>query len=89
MNKPYSAVQPSRSSLKLQQHPLLGLWNPIYQGWLVSDVKEVFADSSIWTKDFKDAQTFRTEAAAVTAGKQLRDYYGINVVVSVMEFADG
>ncbi len=81
MNKPYSAVQPSRSSLKLQQHPLLGLWNPIYQGWLVSDVKEVFADSSIWTKDFDSAQTFRTEQAADTARKQLRDNY--NVVTSV------
>ena len=87
--KPSSQVQPSRSSLKLQQHPLFGLWNPIYQGWLISDLKEVFADSSIWTKEYNDAQKFRTEAAALTAGKHLRDYYGINVVVSVMEFADG
>ena len=87
--KPSSPVQPSLSSRKLQQHPLFGLWNPTYQGWLISDVKEVFADSSIWTKEFKDAQKFRTEAAALTASKQLRDYYGINVVISVMEFADG
>ena len=87
--KPSSPEQPSLSSPKLQQIPLLGLWNPIYQGWLISDLKEVFSDSSIWTKEYNDAQKFRTEAAALTAGKHLRDFYGINVVVSVMEFADG
>ena len=87
--KPSSPEQQSLSSPKLQQIPLLGLWNPIYQGWLVDDIKEVFADSSIWTKEYNDAQKFRTEAAALTASKQLRDYYGINVVISVMEFADG
>ena len=87
--KPFSPEQPSLSSPKLQQIPLLGLWNPIYQGWLVNDVKEVYADSSIWTKEYNDAQKFRTEAAALTAGKHLRDFYGINVVVTVMEFTDG
>lgn len=88
MISPSSQAQQSQSLPKPQQIVLLGLWNPIYQGWLVNDVKEVFADSSIWTKEYNEAQKFRTEAAALTAGKHLRDFYGINVVVSVMEFAD-
>lgn len=83
---PYSLEQPSRSSQKLQQHPLLGLWNPIYQGWLVSDLKEVYADSSIWTKSYTEAHAFRTEGAAKTASKHLRDFYGIDTSVCVLDF---
>ena len=81
----YSPEQPSLSS---QRHPLLGLWNPTYQGWLVNDLKEVYADSSIWTKSYAEAQAFRTEEAAMKAMKQLRDFYGINVTVCVLDFND-
>ncbi len=88
LNNPRSSEQPSQSSRKLQQHPLLGLWNPIYQGWLVSDVKEVHADSSIWTDKFNEAQTFRTEQAAANAKKHLRDFYNISTSVCVLNFAD-
>ena len=84
MKKPSLPEQPSASS---QRFPLLGLWNPIWQGWLVNDVKEVSGDSEIWTSDFKEAQTFRTEAAATIARKHLRDFYNIDAVVSVLGYA--
>ena len=71
-----------------QMRPLLGLWNPIYQGWLVSDVKEVYADSSIWTQSFGEAQAFRTEGAAKNASRHLRDFYGIDTSVCVLDFAN-
>ena len=82
-NNPYLQELQSQSS---QKHPLLGLWNPIWQGWLISDVKEVSADSSIWTNDFQDAQTFRTEQAAKNARRHLRDYYNIDVSICVLNY---
>ena len=53
----------------------------------MNDVKEVSGDSEIWTSDFKEAQTFRTEAAATIARKHLRDFYNIDAVVSVLGYA--
>ena len=86
MTTPFLPVQQLQS---LPKHPLFGLWNPIYQGYLVNDVKEVHADSSIWTKEFTEAHKFRTEEAALTAGKHLRDFYGVHVIICVMEFNNG
>ncbi len=84
MTKLYS---PEQQSPSLQKHPLLGLWNPIYQGWLVTDVKTMHTDSSIWTDNFSDAQTFRTEQAASAAKKHLRDFYKIDVSICVLGYA--
>ncbi len=84
VKSPSLPEQPSPSS---QRFPLLGLWNPIWQGWLVNDVKEVTGDSDIWTSEFNEAQTFRTEAAAKNASKHLRDFYNIDVSVCVLGYA--
>ena len=82
-SSPYLLEQQSHS---LQKHPLLGLWNPIWQGWLVNDVKEVTGDSDIWTTEFNEAQTFRTESAANNARKHLRDFYDIDVCICVLNY---
>lgn len=65
----------------------LGLWSPVYQGWLVSDVEEVHADSSIWTKSPETAQLYRTEAAALIAKKHLRDFHGIETNIITLNNA--
>jgi hypothetical protein len=82
----YSPVQPSLSSQKLPKHPLFGLWNPVWQAWLVSDVQEVSDDSEIWTETFDHAQIFRTEAAAQVARMHLRDFYAIDTAVCVLGY---
>lgn len=84
MTSPSSPVQQSPS---LPKHPLFGLWNPIYQGYLSNGVKEIDAcDSSLWTQDYDDAHLFRTESAANYARQQFRDNYNITTVVSVMRY---
>ena len=77
---------PMLQSPSSPKHPVLGLWNPVYQGWLVSDVVEVHADSSIWTQDSTQAQEYRTESTALVASKHLRDFYGIDTSVSIIKY---
>ena len=88
--KLYLQEQQSQCSPKpqaAQKHPLLGLWNPIWQGWLANGVEEVSNDSDIWTPDFNAAQAFRTATAAENARKHLRDFYDVTTSICVLDFA--